>query len=337
MLGTAITANPLPYSKARDTSRPPRRQRAARGADLGGKRFAHFLVRCSVRNRFVAEHVSEGRPARIVDGLGHAGLGKSRRIHIPNGDVVELSHDATRELMQEISALVCDPGVDIGSLPLFSGAQGNGKSVLQRSKVARVFYLLARRECREVFQAEVNANAACGRSCRNVRYLNTDVQEPVTASIACKVAAIDELCASRQVAALEDLELATVEMKTARCLSQASAADRNPWQVLASPVAKVRALPGSPRLDISTADGAESVGMDSKLLRAAGSQFRQIKERQPFSAKPDRVLLPIVAVVPDEVDCASLAVEQAEVVLNAVSIDQKHSAFYRAPAKGDGK
>jgi hypothetical protein len=71
---------PASYSEVCDTFRP--RLACAKRTDSGGERFIDFLVPGSVRKRFVAEHVSEGRPARIENGLRHAGFGESGGIHI---------------------------------------------------------------------------------------------------------------------------------------------------------------------------------------------------------------------------------------------------------------
>src|ERR1700681_1475263 len=85
---------PASYSELCDTFRP--RLACARRTDSGRERFIDFLVPSPVRSRFVAEHVSEGRPACIEHGLRQAGLGESGGIHIADRDVVELSNDAGR-------------------------------------------------------------------------------------------------------------------------------------------------------------------------------------------------------------------------------------------------
>ena len=107
MLDTAATANPPLYSKVYDTFRPRARQCATTRTDLGRIRFVDFLKPSSVRNRLVAEHVAKGRPACIKYGLSHVGLGESGSVHITHCDVVELQHDASRELVLKIPAGIC--------------------------------------------------------------------------------------------------------------------------------------------------------------------------------------------------------------------------------------
>src|SRR6202790_572906 len=102
MRDPTLRTYPASYSEVCDTFRP--RLAGARRTDSGGERFIHFLVPSSVRRRFVAEHVSEGRPACIKNRLRQAGLGESGGIHIADRDVIELSNDAGREFMVKVTA-----------------------------------------------------------------------------------------------------------------------------------------------------------------------------------------------------------------------------------------
>jgi hypothetical protein len=115
---TTLSTNPASYSEFCDTFRP--RLACARRTDSGRERFIDFLVPSPVRDRFVAEHASEGRPACIEDGLRQAGLGESGGIHIADRDVVELSNDADRELMVKVPARVADARVQIRCLTLLT-------------------------------------------------------------------------------------------------------------------------------------------------------------------------------------------------------------------------
>src|ERR1700675_3490703 len=91
MRDTTLRAYPASYSEVCDTFRP--RFAFAKRTDSGRERFIDFVVPGPVRSRFVAEHVSEGRPACIEHGLRQAGLGESGGIHIAYRDVVKLSKD----------------------------------------------------------------------------------------------------------------------------------------------------------------------------------------------------------------------------------------------------
>src|SRR6202047_5167644 len=104
MRNAALSTYPASYSEVCDTFRP--RLAGARRTDSGRERFIHFLVPSPVRGRLVAEHVAEGRPACIKDGLRQAGLGESGGVHIADRDVIELSNDAGRELAEKDTAVV---------------------------------------------------------------------------------------------------------------------------------------------------------------------------------------------------------------------------------------
>jgi hypothetical protein len=104
---STLSTHPASYSEVCDTFRP--RLALARRTDSGRERFIHFLVPSSVRNRFVAEHASEGRPACVKNRLRQAGLGESGGIHIADRNVIELSNDTGREFMVKIAAGVPSP------------------------------------------------------------------------------------------------------------------------------------------------------------------------------------------------------------------------------------
>ena len=138
MYTAAVATRPLSYSKVCDTFRPLLGQAAASRTDLGTESFVHFLVPSSARNRFVAQHVSEGRPACIEHGLRQSGLGESRGVHVSDGDVVEVSHDAMRGFVQEVVARILDARVEVGSEAFLVGAlrlrQRVGKLAGQRTQ-----------------------------------------------------------------------------------------------------------------------------------------------------------------------------------------------------------
>src|ERR1700676_3882213 len=102
MQDTTLRAYPASYSEVCDTFRP--RLACARRTDSGRERFIHFLIPSPVRGRFIAEHVSEGRPASIENRLRQAGLGESGGVHIADRDVIELSNDAGREFMVKVTS-----------------------------------------------------------------------------------------------------------------------------------------------------------------------------------------------------------------------------------------
>ena len=106
MRNTTLSTYPASYSELCDAFRP--RLGMTRRTESGRERFIHFLVPSPVRDRFVAEHASEGRPACIENGLRQAGLGESGGVHIADRDIVELPNDASRAFMVKVTAGIGD-------------------------------------------------------------------------------------------------------------------------------------------------------------------------------------------------------------------------------------
>src|ERR1700677_459786 len=158
MRNTTLSTYPASYSELCDTFRP--RLGSARRTDPGRERFIHFLVPSPVRSRFVAEHASEGGPACIENGLRQAGLSESGGVHIADRDVVELSHDAHRELVVKVTARMADTGAKVRRLTFFAGALCDSQFVGQPPQIPRVLDLLPRGEGREVFKSQIDADAA---------------------------------------------------------------------------------------------------------------------------------------------------------------------------------
>ena len=122
MSTTAITALPLSYSKACDTFRPRIGHGAAIRTDLGSKALIDFLEPRAMLDSLVRQLMSEARPARIQDRLGHAGPGESGGGDITDRNVIELPDNAVRQLMQEVATAVRNLRVDRLEAPLLVGA-----------------------------------------------------------------------------------------------------------------------------------------------------------------------------------------------------------------------
>src|ERR1039458_6582483 len=91
MRHSTLRTYPTSYSEFCDTFRP--RLASARRTDSGRERFIDFLVPSPVRKRFVAEHVSEGRPACIGQAASMAAVllaagAKGKRFSLPNSRIV---------------------------------------------------------------------------------------------------------------------------------------------------------------------------------------------------------------------------------------------------------
>jgi hypothetical protein len=92
-------------------------------------------------------------------------------------------------------------------------------------------------------------------------------------------------------------------------------------------IAKVGALLQRSGFGILLTNCVDRAGVDAQLLGATGGKFVQIKARKPFAAKAQRVLLAIIAVVPNEIHRTRLLAQQAVERLYAVSVDQYHTVI----------
>lgn len=80
---TAIRAIPLPYSEVCDTFRTLRGYTTTRRTDSGRESFIYFHKFSPVRNRFVAELISESRPSYVIYRFCHRCFFKTGGVHIP--------------------------------------------------------------------------------------------------------------------------------------------------------------------------------------------------------------------------------------------------------------
>jgi len=261
---TALRATPMPYSKVCDTFRP--RHACAGRTDLGGQVFTHFLERSPVRNRFIAEHVSESGPASVVDAFGHAGFGQSRGIHIAYRDEIESFNQLAGLLVQEVPAGVSDPVMNVPCLPLLTSPLRFAKLSCEDAEVTRVVDGLSGGQGGEGLQSQVDTDSAASLPARRFSHLNNNIQEPVAASVLAETAAIAN--SSLQLpSAIKYANLHTLKNNGVPLLAQSLRAERNPSQRVATPIAKAVLAAHIPGLHILTTDAAFSIG---HLVRISG-------------------------------------------------------------------
>ena len=149
-----------------------------------------FHVLRAMLNSLVREHRTEARPRGIQDGLGDPALSQSGGVDLADCYVVELPHDAMRELVQEIPSRSSDPSVDSPCEPRLAGTLSLSKALFQHTMPAWVPNLFARRESRELYYAQVDPDRALRRSHRSLVGLDNNVQKPVASAITAKVGSI---------------------------------------------------------------------------------------------------------------------------------------------------
>jgi hypothetical protein len=97
-----------------------------------------------------------------------------------------------------------------------------------------------------------------------------------------------------------------------------------PAQRFTAPVAQIGPVRLLARPGILLADLIDGTRVQPELLAAAGGQFDQVEAGMPGPVEAQRIFLPVIAVVPDEIHRPCLLVQQAEQGFHAVSIDQSH-------------
>src|ERR1700724_3489121 len=111
-------------------------------------------------NSLVREHRTEARPRGIPNGLGHPGSGQSCGVDISNRDVIKLTHDVVRELVQEIPAGMGDLGLGARRKPLLACALSLSGALFKPTIPTGILDLLPRREGGKFLQPQINADAA---------------------------------------------------------------------------------------------------------------------------------------------------------------------------------
>ncbi len=322
MRHSTLRTCPTSYSEVCDTFRP--RLTCARRTDSGRKRFIHFLVPSPVRSRFVAEHVAEGRPPCIEHGLRQGGLSKSGGVHIAHRDVIELPNDAGRELVVKITARMDDARVDVGSLTAFTGSLRGRELVRQLPQMSRIFDLLPIGQHRELLKAQVDANTAIHRPTIRLRDFDDDVQEPMAACITGEVGSVLDF-AFRQRSRVKHPKRVSSETKGLTLALEVTALQWHPAQRPPTAPPQERQVLLAAGLGVLLAHRVDGAGVQRKLFAASGGQPIEIEAGRPALVPFQRVLLGVVAEIPDEIAGARLPVQQTGEGLDAVSIDQQHT------------
>ncbi|MEW3774003.1 hypothetical protein QOZ48_30085 [Pseudomonas aeruginosa] len=193
MQNTTTATCPFSYSKPCDTFRPRIRQSAAIRTGLGGKAFVYFLEPRAMLNSLVREHVTEGRPACVKYRFGHAGLGKSGRTNITDSYVIELAHDATRKLLQEITTRISYASMDICYLPTLASPLSLCQRLLKISKVSRILNLFSGGKTGKLFQPKIDADSSFNVPSWSVRQFDNDIQKPVPSPITREICTVFDL------------------------------------------------------------------------------------------------------------------------------------------------
>ena len=322
--------NPIPYSRACDTFRPRIGQNATIRTGLGCIALADFFKPCVMPNGLVREFVSKSRPSSIKNRLDHGGLGQACGVHVAHRNIVKLTHDAGAELVVKIIAAIRYLRVYRRHTFLFIRALSNSQRRLSAPVNALRLNFLARGQRGEVFQAQVNADTLDGPAGagRNSIDFNDDVQKPVAPAVAGEARTVLDFPVW-QGAAVKNAEGITRKAKGVAFALELPALEQHPSERPFAPVAQVRPRLLAARLGVLLAHGIDRARVQAKLFAAASGQFVQIEPAVPGPAKAQGVLLPVIAVVLDEIAGPTLRIKQASQGFHPVSVDRNHFCFFR--------
>ena len=202
MHDTTFTAGPLSYSQSCDTFRPRLAVfRPARRTGLGRTAFVDFLERDSVRDRFVAEPVSERRRMRRRRSSPSWFWRASRPTRCRPRCNRNAAPDRARACV----------GNRHGRSPPWRAASRYAACAFAPVALSPAFpprvdrtghwAALAGRKCGEIFQAEIDTHTGTDRARPDIGHFNHDVQEPVAARILRKVGSVLDLAVGKRAAA----------------------------------------------------------------------------------------------------------------------------------------
>jgi len=290
---------------------------------LGGQVFTDFLERSPVRNRFIAEHVSESRPASIIDAFGKVGFCQCGGVHIAYRDQIKLFDQSPGLLVQMVCAGVLGFCVKVARKAFLVRSLCFGKPLLNLDEMARVFDLAPIGQGGQRFQAKVNSDNVLDWAERNIGKLDNDIQEPITFGVLTEAGAVANL-AFWQRAGIEHAVGVAVEAEGIAGAPQITPFEGNPSERL--PAAPAEIAPAALRsgLRILGANSIDGSGIQSKLFTRPAREPHKLESRRPPLVPFNRLFLNIVTVVPNVIHCTGLAIQFAIQGFNAVFIGYMH-------------
>jgi len=326
MYHAAITASPFSYSKTCDTSRPRIGQCAAIRTGLGGESFVHFHIPRAMPHGLVRQHSTEGRPARIKYGLCQAGLGKSAGVDIANSNMVKGPCNLRRPLVQKVPPTTCRVGLDhLDPAPLMRPLCHCQRrfdfSIEARRRNATII-----RQYRKLLQAQVDTNTVVEFTYWWVRYLDDDIEVPIAPAILRKTRPVFDFSLWQRTR-IEHAEGMARKAERIAFAMQGPALKGHPTKGLPATVSQIRSPVLCTGFGKLFADGVDRSGMQPELFAAPSRQLVQVEPRQPRAPETQGILLPVVAVIPNEVHLASLLFQEPAQGFHTVTVNRKHTVI----------
>jgi hypothetical protein len=193
----------------------------------------------------------------------------------------------------------------------------------QLPQMPRILDLLPIRQGSEVFQAQVDADAAAHRSRFSCSHLHDDIQEPMAARIAGEVRAVLDL-AGRQRPGAKHPEGVSGKAEGFPLALQIAALQRHPAQRAAASPTQERTVPLTAGLGVLFAHRIDGARVQAEFLASSSRQPIQIESARPSFVPLQGLLLSVVAEIPDKIAGSGLTIKQSVQGFDAVSIHQQH-------------
>jgi hypothetical protein len=311
---TAFATFPSSYSKLAYAFRP--RDASAFRAALGTVPFIDLQIFAAVPNGFIRQHLPEGRPASIQNGLRHSGFRQLAGIDIAHNDTPESSGDARGLNMVVVLADVRDLGVDCAHAILVACTLGLRKLLFVLAEMARVldFRTIGKRGQR--FEAKIDADGSAVMPFATFD-LTGQVHIPAATSILAKRAAQD--FAAKITAIPVSVNPALVNNAIAGEL-HVSLDERKPAEGFLTSVARTFSylFAGFGKL---TADGRNRVAVKAKLCGTSGGKLNQIECGRPFTTPFECMFLGVDTVIPDKIAGSRMALKlRCAFIFDAIAI-----------------
>jgi|GEM_PF-994517 len=314
---------PLSYSKVCDTFRPRIGVCATIRADLGAKSFVHFLETDALRNRFVPEHISECGPSCVKHRLGHAGFCQGGGVNVTDCDVIELPYKTSCQLVEKIMPRVSDTGMQACHLTALVCTPSARQLLSKLIPMPRVRDRFSCRERHQILQTEVDTDAGGRPTNFSLVNFDHDIKEPVAAPIAREVGPILDL-SLWEGAGVKDTECVPGKAEGVTFTLEVAPFDRDPAERPFATVAQERAFLLRPTFGVLLAHRIDRTRMQSEVFATACGQSIQIESGEPASPPLERVLLPVITIIPDKVRRPALLVKQTAERLDTVTVDKNH-------------
>lgn len=296
----------------------------ATGTGLSGKRFVDFPVYDPIRNRLVGQHLTEGRPTRIKNGLSHSSFNEFGTVNVANENNPVLTNDICRNLMEKVAPLSGDLGGYILGLPLLSRPLRLGKPRLRIPVILGAGDFVSIRQTCEVFKAKINSNGFFAVAHTFWQFYNY-IQIPSASGILRETRPITEACVFRYRPRFPDRKFLAVIFKSVFGCPYIGRSKWNPAEGLLSSKSKPWAFKLLAGFIVLRTYAVNGVGGYFKFYATARSKLHKLIMGWPFLTPLQCAFLRIVAKIPNKIYRPCMAIKQIfMLIFDAVFVGNYH-------------